>query len=384
MSVNIELEDNMSLQEVAAMQDEGFSVLRSAHVGNARGYNLAVASVGIPMLLVDHNIATQTPDEPGDRNYLPGSIVTREGLSPLALSSYGGIALQTQVEGGQYLDVLHMDALRSAFPATNMFTNTQYVRNNESIAGQVAAVALERAPQLFSRVVESDGKVRKAADSFAGLVESYGLLQLNDNPRNERGVLLPNEVDILINFIVEALGSGRDTQYHLSGPDMQNYIKDRRMRASLDALYAYVREEASFGPQLPEDLNVKLVPSDAARFVTTKDRTGQLYTIFDWLAYAERVSEERRDFFTSDAAQDPEQRETFIQEVGVKTLQISEALGAAVLDASEIFVPPQAAPYVSQHDVIKKGLLMPAQNTHLPLRELRSIGKRLDKIREVQ
>jgi hypothetical protein len=156
------------------------------------------------------------------------------------------------------------------------------------------------------------------------------------------------------------------------------------MRASLDALYAYVREEASFGPQLPEDLNVKLVPSDAARFVTTKDRTGQLYTIFDWLAYAERVSEERRDFFTSDAAQDPEQRETFIQEVGVKTLQISEALGAAVLDASEIFVPPQAAPYVSQHDVIKKGLLMPAQNTHLPLRELRSIGKRLDKIREVQ
>lgn len=384
MSINIELEDNMSLQAVADMQAEGFSVLRSAHVGNARGYNLAVASLGIPMLLVDHNVASQSPEEYGDRNYLPGSIVTRERLTPLPLRQAGGLALQTEIEGGPYVDQLHTDTLRAAFPDTPVTTNTDYVRSEESVAGEIVALALAEQPGLFGRVVESDGKVRKAPDSFANLAPHYGILQLKDDPRTERGLLIPNEVNILINFVIEALQSERATQYHLSGPDMQRYIKNGQLRETLDRLYAAVQQQTSFGPTLPEDLDVKLVPANEARFVSTRDRTSVIYSLFDWLSYEQRVSEERRDFFTSKAAEDEEARAAFLETIGEKTSLISQNLGAAVMNAGEVFVAPQAAPYVSQHDVVEKGLLMPAQNVHLPLRELRKIGKRLDKIRELQ
>ena len=381
MSININLEEDVSLQQLAAAQAEGFSVMRSAHVGNARGYNLAVADMGIPMLLVDHNIAAQHPEEPGDKNYLPGSIVTREAVQPLPIQTVGTLSLQTTVEGGAFLDLLHIDGLQQVFPNTRIFTNTEYLREEEALAANIVAVAKEHRPDLFTRTVESDGKIRHAASSFADLIDSYGILQLNDDPRTGRGVLMPNELDILYNFMVETMRSGRQKQFHLSGPDMQQYIKDPKMRYTLDQLYALVREETAIGATLPEDIDVALVPADQARFVSTKRRVRQLMTIFDWLTYEDRIARERRTFFTSDAAEDTDAREAFLEDAQAKKLFIAQGLGGAVLEASELFVDPKAAPYVSQYDVLEDGLFMPAQNTHMTMRELRNLGKRLDKMR---
>ena len=152
-TIELSIETEMSLQDIQAAHQHGQSVVRTAHVGNHRGYNLAVASMGIPMQLVDHTIVAQQPDEGRGRdlNYLPGSIVTAEGVSPLAISHAGGLALQTKaihhVTGQEvFLDQLHTQELRAAFPGTPIVTNTEYVRQAEAISAEVARIALQASP----------------------------------------------------------------------------------------------------------------------------------------------------------------------------------------------------------------------------------------------
>ena len=383
MSININLEPNLSLQDVVTAQQEGYSVMRSAHVGNLRGYNLAVASLGIPVLLVDHNVVAQYPDDFGDRNYLPGSIVRRDSITPLPVNRLGGLAMQTTTQDGQYLDQLHIASLQQAFANTSFFTNTSYVRSQESISGEIAKIALTTMPELFKRVVESDGSIQQATEAkrnYAFLADSYGILQLNDDPRQERGLLLPNEVDILNNFVVEALRSGRSRQLHLSGPDMKDYAMTTNLRDILNRLYKEVLELASFRRSLPEDIQVDLIPAAEARFASSRSQTRQLYTIFDYLSYEDRVKEEKSAFFQSPNRQDDAQRDEFLAQIKTKEALVIDGLNLAVAEAKELFNGPRQAPFTSQYDVINEGgLVMPGQNTHLSLENLRKLTKRLTK-----
>lgn len=400
MSININLDPSLSLENIAAAQQQGFSVMRSAHVGNARGYNLAVASMGIPMLLVDHNIVSQFPHEVGDRNYLPGSIVTREAIQPLKVSRVGGLALRTEVINPfsgdlEFVDQLHANRLKQAFPNTEVITNTNYLRDEETIAGEISGIALADMPELFTRAIESDGTVHKSKHGLADLAPNYGILQLNDGPRTERGLLMPNEVDIVINFAIEAIRSGKDTQIHLSGPDMQVYAVETKSRYTLNKIYQSVLEQASFSKQLPETLNVQLVPADQARFVTTRERLNVTRNIFDWLRYeTTQIKEPKSNYFKQRPSTDTQDIADFLASFRIKEDQVSSGLAQAVSDASEIFVDSKDAPFVSQYDVLKlidvphdwipigpAGFAMPAENSSLNMSELRGLHTRLKKIR---
>jgi hypothetical protein len=386
MSININLEPNLSLCDIKAQMEQGVSVMRSAHVGNARAYNLAIAELGIPMLLVDHNIVVQTPDQAGDKNYLPGSIVTRESIEPLELSTIGGLALKTEVQFNgtpkQHVDELHVASLKAAFPDTEIFTNTEYLRNNESVVGEIIPISLDLRPDLFKRIAEDDGTVRQN-DGAAKLVQTYGVLQLNDDPRTERGVLVPNEVDILINFVIEALETERDTQIHLSGPDMQNYMKDENKQAILNTLYAAVRTRTSFGPKLPEEIDVKLVPTDNARFVTTEDRSPMLQQIFEVIRSKRKHATNKSTFFNSPESENKAARSNFLQESKQIEQELDQELCAVVHRFDELFVGPKEAPYLSQYDLLgENSIFMPEENTTLTMASLSKIMKMLQKFRE--
>lgn len=390
MAIDIHLQPDSSLAEIRDEMALGTSVMRSAHVGNARAYNLAIAELGIPMLLVDHTIVAQNPDQPGDKNYLPGSIVTRERIRPLSLSEIGQLALRTEVtdpdnlhsHDTRYVDELHAASLRSAFPGTDFFTNTEYLRANESVAQDVIGVMLDTRPDLFSRVVESDGTLR-TSDCASQLVPIYGILQLNDCPRTERGVLVPNEADILVNFVVEALKSGRQKQIHLSGPDMQHYIKDPAMRTALDTLYDRIRSDTSFGADLPEILQVELIPSDRAGFATTKERAPVLERIFQVIAAQEAHAEHKRSFFTGPTGSATSVREAFMSRSRQQEAVLSCDLQEAVTAANELFVGSKEAPYTSQYDVLQEGgLAMPPDNLNRSMTDLGRIRKKLQKIRD--
>ncbi len=385
--VKINLAPEMSLQDVRTQLDNGTSVMRSAHVGNARSYNLAVAQLGIPMLLVDHTSVSQLPDQIGDKNYLPGSVVTRETIEPLALNRLGGLALQTEASchtnsQKRYIDELHKASLQAAFPETMIQTNTDYVRKHESVAADIITVALKTRPDLFTRVVEGDGTVRQTSRA-ARLVPTLGILQLNDYPRTEAGVLIPNEVDIVINFAIEALESGRDRQIHLSGPDMHHYIKDSATQTTLDELYAAARSQTSLGNRLPDVLEVSLVPSSSACFVTTAGRSGILQRVFDTLKARDKHTDYKQAFFATDAAKDDQSRHRFIERARQQNHELVQELQAAVAAATEILVGPKQAPFLSQYDVLLEGgVAMPPENLEYPMTKLAALGKQLRKVRD--
>lgn len=383
-TIELSIETELSLQDIQAAHQSGQSVVRTAHIGNHRGYNLAVAAMDIPMQLVDHTIVAQRPGERGDGNYLPGSIVTSEGITPLTVSRIGGLALQTTVtdhKGEQiFLDQFHTRQLQQAFPDnTRITTNTEYIRAAEAISGEVARIALETSPELFRRAVESDGTVRKATfGSLAHLARIHGILQLNDDPHVGRGLLLPNEVDIIIGFVVEALSCGGDTQLHLSGPDFCNYSKDRDFQARLNKLYTAVRSQASFGAKLPETLHVKIIPATEARFVAALGRGAVLHEIFDTLRDEQALIEEKRTFFTTKP--DHAASAAFIDASRQVANSLHARLGALAQSAPELFMGPQDAPYTSQYDILAAGGIdMPDENARLTMRELRLVHGKLTK-----
>lgn len=395
MGIEVTQQPNLSLDDMRVAMENGTGVVRSAHIGNLRGYNLAVASMGIPMLLVDHNIVAQFPGDAGDNNYLPGSLVTNEDIQPLNVSRVGGLALQTTVKDPStgvevFLDELHVNSLRSAFPGTKFVTNTNYIREFADLADETIAIATQVAPQIFRAVVEADGTLRREPvalssyqqRNFASLLPSYGTLQLATDPRTERGVLMPNEVDIVINFMIEALKSGSEHQIHLSGPDMQLYMKNPNITGILQSLYQGILEKASFKKSLPETLRVDLVPADQARFVGKLAGSTILNAIFDATVKEADQNQLKGAFMRSPLARDTNSRAIALKQFKAEALAISTGLSQLAKEADELFVGSRQAPYLSQYDVLSDGgMNMPTSNRRMTMQELKNLFKRLVKMR---
>jgi hypothetical protein len=361
MSIIIEQSPNLSLQDIVAEHQRGTSVLRSAHVGNARGYNLALAELGIPFLLVDHTIVASQPGQLGDKNYLPGSIVTREAIQPLAACELGGLSLRTTAEcpetgSTRYIDEIHTDTLAQAFPETSFVTNTEYVRTEELVANEVIRVAATTMPHLFTRQVTAEDHLITAEEdhNFAAQALSDSVLQLSDNPRVDKGVILPNEVDIVLNFVIEALKSDNDKQIHLGGPDMPGYVKKAEFQENISRLYSELLKRPFFRSRLPEILIVQLVPTHYAEFVTTGNRRALVTAVLDSFQPGENPTRQAN-------------------------------CAAALENTPELLIDVRSAPYTSQYDLLaENGLWMPEVNTTLTMAQLRTLAKSLRKIKGQQ
>jgi hypothetical protein len=394
-SLQVTINDNLSIADLVQLHDAGASVMRSAHVGNFSPYNLAIAQAGLPMLLVDHTITGRLdPDMKGvDRNYFPEGVVSAAGNRIIADAGSLVCRTATRLDTSVFVDEFHTAAIQAVIPEADLVTNTNYLRANESVAGEIVCLAAKIAPGLFQRVAESDGSVSRR-DRAADLISRLGVMQLNDDPRAAApAVLIPNEVDIVANFIIEALNSDQATQYHLSGPDMIDYLVNRQTGGgkpdllAIKALYEQVRQSASFGPQLPAELNVQLVSSTEARFATTMARRAALDNLLEAVSANEVVQAQTRakkkDFFASSDAQNRELRSEFEIAIGVRTRAAEADLVTAMQAVPEQFVAPRNLGFVTQYDVANEGgLYVPPINRERNMSELRLITASMTKVRK--
>ena len=373
-SITIQPNDSVSIDDLVALKAEGFSVLRSAHVGNLSPYNLTLASVGIPMLLVDHNKTGV------DKNYFPESVLSQDG--EVRVAEDGKLVSRVRLDDGRFLDELHIAAITEALPEADVFTNTEYLRQNEVIAGEVALLAARNFPELFQRIVRPDGEVESSYNA-AAMLGRVGVIQLSDNPRAERSaILLPNVVEIVINFVIEALNSDRDVQYHLSGPDMITYVKDKRFQKELQKLFAVVKRDASFGARLPDQLVVQLVPTAEARFATSLAYQGELEALleqFDASTLALRaINQRRKSFFDSGAGGDYAVRQEFLTAVRAEEATQGQLIADKIDPVPGLLLAPKQTGFVTQYDVIRDGgLFVAPENTRLPIAQLTALTKRL-------
>ena len=102
---------------------------------------------------------------------------------------------------------------------------------------------------------------------------------------------MPNRVDILFDCVMQVLESGRDTIYHLSGPQMTGYIKgiERSLSKAYDCLLAEL-------PDLPETLYLKAVPVAECRFLTHQRNAADLQEVERTIAWYEELPNEGRRY----------------------------------------------------------------------------------------
>ncbi|MFZ1250006.1 MAG: hypothetical protein WAR37_00955 [Candidatus Microsaccharimonas sp.] len=372
--LEIQPNDSVSINDLTGLQKQGFSVMRSAHVGNLSPYNLTLAASGIRMLLVDHNVTGV------DKNYFPEKQLSQGSIVELADD---GLVVSRAVTSNGFLDEVHINAIKQALPEANVFTNTEYLQTNAAIASEITALALAYKPELFERIVKADGTTAQVPNG-ADLVDKFGVLQLANNPRAEKtAVIMPNLLDILINFVVEALESEQETQYHISGPDMIRYINS--LQKDLQDLYQIVRNNASFGSLLPSQLNVQLVPASDARFATTLSYEKELQAVFDELdaaVIAQSALNARRKNFFSQQSQTDDARQRFIATSNTDKLTIERKLVQQTERVPGLFTPPRQPGFITQYDVVNDGLAIAPANITKPLGELSTITKELTALRK--
>jgi hypothetical protein len=379
MQLEIIRQEELSLDDLVNKQSDGYSVLRSAHVGNARLYNQVLANVGVQMLLVDHNVTGI------DKNYMPESVIT--GQESLVLAEDMQVCSRTEVldpfEGiRKYLDELHAENLSAAFPESRVVTNTEYLRSNESIAAELFNICAEAMPELFKREIETNDTVTHRIVGQPAYRASDAL-QLQDNPRTDGGVLIPNEIDILINFVVEFLNTEQPKQYHLSGPDMISYING--IIPTLQKLSAAVASKASFASMLPSTLQVEMVPGTAFRFASTIKNKLNIDTFAEALANrsnaAQATSEKRKEFFASPDANNPAKREQFLRTIRNSERQFNDEVFGSFSLCPEFLDTGTSIPTLTQYDAIADGgLYVPEFCSTMTVRELQILYKSMVKV----
>ncbi|MDL2363023.1 MAG: hypothetical protein QFB86_01415 [Patescibacteria group bacterium] len=383
-NLTITKNDQLSLNDLVELQAQGFSVLRSAHIGNLSPYNMSIAALGIPLLCVDHTITGI------DTNYFPELTlssndterVTRDGL--VVCRAIVDAKNVTTAKQKQFVDELQLSSVRAAIPEANVFTNTEYLRKNESVVSEIVAIAVANFPEQFTRLALADGATRRDQNA-ARRISDVGVMQLNDNPRaSETAVILPNLVDIMANFVIEALDSEQAIQYHLSGPDMVRYINN--LVPDMQRFYVTLKSTASFRNLLPKQLSVEMIPSAEARFATTARRQPNLEGLLSVLQQTDQdllmLAGKRKQFFTS-TPKNKEDEQVFSATIKTQQSKVELEIAEVAQLVPELFVPAGSTGFVTQNDVLAEGGLFIAPiNRELSMAELSKTFKRLVKLRE--
>lgn len=378
----VDKDSSVSIQDLVERKDQGISVIRSAHVGNLSPYNLSLADAGIPILSVDHNVTGI------DSNYMP-EVVARQ-TRQRTVAAIGRLVCRSVVScecvrndqqaPRQFLDDLHIGAVRKAVPNAAIMTNTEYLRANESVVQEIVSLALKEFPCVFTRTSQPDGSTKKEPNA-ASLVNTLGIMQLNDDPRAEQeAVIMPNILDILANFVIESLESESDIQYHLSGPAMIKYIDG--LLPELQALYARCKWSPSLGPRLPDTLTVKLVPTADARFATTATRKTKLDEVLQANQEAEAellgLQAERKSFFSSPSSKNNGTRSSFLASVNEREKALDLKVAEKLSTIPEVLINPGTPGFITQYDLIEEGGLYVAPvNTTASMAELARLSLRL-------
>ncbi|MDP1624856.1 MAG: hypothetical protein Q8L64_03720 [bacterium] len=284
MPFKVSIHDDLSIKDLIDIKDKGGVVLKTPHVGNIYPNNLAIASLGIPMLFYDRTLGVKDisfhPDKIiiGGRSTLiadPNILTTHSIVKKLP-----GLAFKDAAVGMKLVD-FHMSSFKRALPQADCFTYTEYIQNNKSQILQILEKITEFHPYLWSRGVDESGKTFKSqAKNWDDIIRS-GVLGLTSM---KSGWIIPNPVSILFHGTVDTLKANAEDVYLLSGPDMYRYIEGYQLE--LNEAYDYLRK--SLKCELPEMVRCHIIPVICMRFIVEVDYRKVLDNLVD--AYLRYVS----------------------------------------------------------------------------------------------
>lgn len=277
MSFKISIDEDLSIADLVDIYKNGGVVLKTPHVGNIYPNNLAIGSLGIPMLFYDRTLGAKDFNFHPDRIIVKGDsmlvadsdiLTTHSIIRQVPQSLCGSIKI-----GSKVLD-LHMLTLKHAIPQANCFTYTEYLQNNKDQILKVLEKVTELYPSLWWRVVSEDGIVSKSQANNWDDILNFGIFGLT-NVR--KGWIIPNLVNVLFHGTVDISKAGRGDVYLLSGPDMYKYIDG--YQCELNRIYDQLK--MSIDLSLPETVNCHIVPVANMRFIVEVDFKESLDELVD-------------------------------------------------------------------------------------------------------
>ncbi len=257
MSVNqelrIQLDDSMPLGELLESAKNGEAVKRSAHIGNMFGADLVQAALGMRMVLVDANYGQK------DSLYFPQAIISPTA-EPKIVAPADKLSFANSCLDGTPLNQFCLDSIVRAFGNTDVEADTEMLLKNRDTSEAILNILLPKFGYLFSRRVDSNGRPARISETPL----TVGDIAVVGESITE-GAVIPNEINILIDFVLEALRVGGSGITHISGPTMFIYIKSKL--ELLNAMYQELAASSLF--ELPDKLDVRLVPASGLRFVSS-------------------------------------------------------------------------------------------------------------------
>ena len=382
--LNLSVNQDISLSDLQVAMTDGISVVRTPHVGNLSPYNMALAVEGIPLQVVDSNLTNY------DSTYYPESVISAAGRVLVAEGQRISSRVQADDGSGRYLDELHLEAAREVAPDTTIGTWTEYIRGREQVAGEIVTIAAREMPELFVREVQPDGSTRRVNDAASKAVNGR-IMPLLDDPRGQESApLAPNSVNIMIGFVGEALRTGRDVQYHLSGPAMADYAMKEPVNSELKRLYALVKQRASFADQLPDALSVTITDTTDFRFAVlaaqSADADDARAAMAAHAANTALIGSIKGEFFRSAAASDKEASKRVANAGRSLSQNLDHAVARRIsgvrgnLTDAATSVPESIA---TQYDFREAGIYVPEAMRQLSFAELRTITLKMRKLVEL-
>jgi len=376
----IQVDDSMPLGELLSENiNPNVSIKRSAHIGNMFGADLILASLGMNMLLVDANYGER------DRLYFPHLMVD-ELTEPVQIACPRTLSLVNTVNLGTPLNDACISSIVSAFGNTTVQSDSQFVGSNKQTVEQIVSELLPQFASQFTRTISSKGMPQDIF-SLPGNVED--VLLLGSDPT--KGAIIPNVMNILIDFVTEAINLGTDKITHISGPTMVKYING--IMPLMNAMYSVLVEA---GMKLPEVLNVKLVPAAGVRFVVAASQTDDMEELLSLQADYRRVSSDvacaKKTLASSGVNASKAEFDTVC--VPQKTAQTRLVLKLGSLPQLFFVGTPESNTpnYTSQYSAIRNGangtpgagLYIPARVTERPISEVTAEFKQLEQIRKMK
>jgi hypothetical protein len=270
----------LSLAQIQAKMRDGYSVVKSPHVGNQHPSNLVCAALGIPF-----NVVTFTSGE-RDKNFHPHQKIV--GGSGTQIANASTWTPFNYSNCGQTVESYHLDALQKVFPQLAVRTDMGLMRSEETLAESVLRVITNTVSKLWYRNVSTTGTVTKHRGDP---VRDWGQISQDvfGLSNQTAGWVVPNRAHILFELVLQSIDSGRDTVYHLSGPQMVGYVGG--IQNNLSTAYDALRVEFS---ELPETLTVHIVPVASCRMVTHTADQAAFSALEDVLGWYEVVPNEQK------------------------------------------------------------------------------------------
>lgn len=269
----------ITLVELCIKREQGYSVLKTPHIGNQHPSNLLCAALGIPLDMVSFTNGER------DKNFHPH------------LRIEGGVGTQLYAPSvwtpfattpcGRSAEDYHQSSVQAVFPSLTITTDLGLMKQFPELAEAVFVAATRSVSRLWYRKVTEVGQVVKCEyDNVSWGKIASNIFRFSDD---RAGFIVPNRANILFSLAWQSLSSGRDTVYHLSGPDMVGYIG--KQQHSLNLMYDALR--AGY-PGLPEVLTVYIVPVAQCRILSHRNRANDVDAVLDVIAWYEGLPADRR------------------------------------------------------------------------------------------